>query len=195
MAVKKKELTAAQIRRKKAGDMFTRVLLIAVGVFIIYSVWNGLLLEGFGESAAAYNKSVSLERRGGDGYDKHTNQFSIIYHFTDDNGREWSGVGATTSKNDFISTGDTVRYWKFAPWINALDGGIDWSIGLLLFANAIGGFLIWAGKNANGKSRKKKKRQKSAAVAANDKASPVCQTCGQKLTNGAAFCENCGAKL
>lgn len=127
----------------KFSKIFWRIAISAVGAALITLAVVELLLFFFGETAAA---SVSTRRVGGADNGRPASQryeWSLDYTFYDKNGITHSGHTTRRGSDLSVKTDSRVYYFRFAPFINALESEAEPNLSQPLFV-VIGVFLIYA---------------------------------------------------
>ena len=126
----------------KAKEVFWRIVITAVGVFLIALALSRTALFFFGETAPA---TFSMRRVGGADHNRTPSQryeWSVSYTFTDKYGRQQSGVSTRRGSDLSVKADDRVAYFSAAPFISAIADETEPDGGKLLFLG-LGILLIW----------------------------------------------------
>jgi hypothetical protein len=137
--------------------LFWRIVISLIGFSLILMALSTLALSFWGVSAIA---NVSTRRVGGSDPGRPANQryeWSVSYTFRDASGKIHNGHSTKRGGDMGVTIGKTVRYFPFAPYINALEkeATLNWSQPLYF---GLGYFLIVV------MNRKKKKKAQTHIV-------------------------------
>lgn len=140
-------------RKSKSSEtpFFWRIVISLIGLSLILIALSTIALSFWGTSAVA---QVSTRRIGGADPGKHANQryeWSVSYTFKDASGQAYTGYTTKRGGDMAVPVGKNVRYFPFAPYINALstEAKLNWSQPLYF---GLGYLLIAV---INGKKKKK----------------------------------------
>jgi hypothetical protein len=205
-------------RKKSEKGIPLLILIIGYGVLLyaIYSSLSTLVLAVLGDSVMGTVDRCSTHLNDRKSERGRSRVVYKGYWFTVD-GREYRGfvVYSSDEAHPTLKDGQTrserIRYIPVFPYINKPamlsefgemgEGAIIYhllsSIGCLILLRLV------ARSTGRGKKKKKQAVKKPAKMAAepapppetwNDTANMFCPNCGNKLTEGAAFCSGCGAE-
>lgn len=138
--------------QKMKSNLFWRVAISLVGAALVLIAVFQLMLFFLGETAAA---DISVRRVGGANDNALVSQryeWSVDYTFKDQDGRIHSGH--TTRRGSDTSAGvadDTVYYFPFAPFVNALERDAGPGLHQLVFV-VLGVFLLIVMNKKKGKA-------------------------------------------
>lgn len=143
-------------KRKKSSNLFWRIFISAIGIFLILMAITDFSLFLFGEKTTA---DVTTRRLMGADNGKPSDlryKWSVDYAFIDKEGDEYSGHTQKLGGDMSVKVERTVYYFEKAPFINALADEAKPSWGQPVYIG-LGIFLITV---MNGKKKKPKHKHK-----------------------------------
>lgn len=135
------------MKKSKRSDGLMRVIMTLIGMLFLYAALSTAALGLIGTKDTGFITSVT--RHGGERNDYKPGRYnySMGYTFTTDEGEKMTGFSAWVGDSTYVkASGNSiipVRYFTWAPFINAIEADAKLSLRQPLFFG-IGVFLIWA---------------------------------------------------
>lgn len=185
------------------------IIVFAVLLFAIYSSLSTLVLAIWGDSVMGTVDSYQARLDDTNAGQNRSRTVSMGYWFVV-NGKEYSGhvMYASDEAWPSLDEGETrdqrIRFLALFPYVNKPSALCEFDemgeaaiIYHILSPIGCGLLLMLVIRTARGKKKKKTAARKPAApqiIKQRSNTNMFCHNCGNKLTEGAAFCSGCGAK-